>query len=358
VVLVHEAKFLGLVYAAWAVGTLGCRDGGAIATPAPPMVAAPLSTTLGGSPPSPSGPASVAEPQPTAPTLKLELKSEPTNDPNVWSLVATGVDSAFHYAITPFRLPAICGLVEDGAQRAKVTCADGTTVALMLNGGLQIGGEKVTLPRAHGLDHSAADPKLTLPTRIEQPPSPVCGAEPATVIDVRLRRKPLLAAGERRDSIVMELLGQSFELLSFDPAPMSCNTSLVFPKTTTLTGGCAFNESGYNFSITFSEGVLWVETGWDGYDGKGLYSRYGVRLPCGATPRFHELRLRDSGWQPFGSRCGDVCLTQSARCEDACYRRWADDFGKLSAVGSACTSRCSDATNACTSACRRKGQYP
>lgn len=353
----NEAKILGLVYAACAMGALGCRDGGAIATPAPPMVAAPPSA-LSGSPVSPRGPASVAEPQLASPTFKLELKSEPTNDPNVWSLVATGVDSPFHYAITPFRLPAICGLIADGAQRAKVTCADGTTVALMLNNGLQIGGETVTLPGEHGVNDSARDPKVSLPTRIEQPPSPVCGAEAATVVDVRLRRKALLDDGERRDSIVIELLAQSFELLSFDPAPVSCSTSLVFPKTTTLTGGCAFNESGDNFSITFREGVLWVETGWDGYDGQGLSRRYGVRLPCGATPRFHELRFRASGWKPFGSHCGDVCSTQNARCEEACYRRWADDFGEPSAAGAACTSRCSDATNTCTAACQRKGQYP
>jgi hypothetical protein len=158
--------------------------------------------------------------------------------------------------------------------------------------------------------------------------------------------------------MVMELLGQSFELSSLGSGPMSCSTSLVFPKTTTLTGGCAINESRINFSIAFSEGVLWVETGWDSYEGQGLFSRYGVRLPCGATPRFHELSLRDSAWKPFGSRCGDVCFTQSARCEEACYRRWADDFGKLSTAGSNCTSRCNDATTTCTSACQRKGQYP
>lgn len=355
-VLVHEAKIVGLVYTAWAIAVLGCRDGGAIATPAPPMVAAPP-PVLSGSPAAPRGLASVAEPQLASPTFKLELKSEPTNDPNVWSLVATAVDSPFHYVIAPFRLPATCGLVAGGAQQVQVTCADGTIVGLMLNDGLQIGGEAVTLPE-HGLDPSAADLKVSLPTRIEQPPSAVCGAEAATVIDVRLRRKPLLDAGERRDSIVMELLGQSFVLLSFDPAPVSCNTSLVFPKTTSLTGGCAFSESGYNFSITFSEGALWVETGWDGYEGQGLFSRYGVRLPCGATPRFHELRFRASGWKPFGSHCGDVCMTQSVRCEEACYRRWADDFGELSPVGSACTSRCRDATNSCTGACQRKGQYP
>jgi hypothetical protein len=141
---------------------------------------------------------------------------------------------------------------------------------------------------------------------------------------------------------------------------MSCSTSRVFPKSTSMQINCGGREiHGFSLAFRATERTLLIEK-WDtGIHVDENRHRIGFRLPCGASLRLQPLEFRDPKWKPkFGSRCADRCRRRDKSCQDACYRKWADDFGMLAPRGNACIDRCFARDTSCISHCSSIGEFP
>ena len=160
-------------------------------------------------------------------------------------------------------------------------------------------------------------------------------------------------------SLVLDIpaLKQAIEL-GANYTPLRCD-GRAFPELSHSSFACSVSgETSRHTDLCSTRAGLFVRHRTYGYFNPGTVSETRVELPCGTRLRFHSVKIRDASWSGFGGACAWACYDAFDRCEDGCYRRHADGWGKLSPAGDSCLERCSTAQNACIERCQKQGQYP
>ena len=184
------------------------------------------------------------------------------------------------------------------------------------------------------------------------------------ILDAWVKRlgKPPPKADDAQDgysegSLVLDIpaLKQAIEL-GANFTPLRCD-GRAFPELSHTSFMCSVSgETSMHTDLCSTRDALIVRHRTYGYFNPGTVREARVELPCGTRLRFHSVKIRDASWSGFGSECDWGCYDGFDRCEDGCYRRHADGWGKLSPAGDSCLERCSTARNACTERCQAKGQ--
>lgn len=303
--------------------------------------------------------------------VPLVLVAERSSLEKTWTVIAKVRSLSIQAPVTSFKEPALCGVVpffggagglprsNVGTRQEPVSIAVNCSASAPLvglatrDGQLVVGAATFSLP---------PNTHLTYPSEIQQTTVPECdGKVPEQTIDVQMVRRRAAVEGGEKGEPEMALLaaGQVLWSDAVGDVPLNCQSSRIFPKSTYVSYGCSFGESGYHLAVRSDQNRIWVDFVETGYKPTMLKQRFGTQLPCGARVRFLPLSQRDPKWKRYGSSCASECQDQWTRCEDRCYRNHADEQGTLSDAGIRCAERCRlQREDACNRVCAERGQYP
>jgi len=174
------------------------------------------------------------------------------------------------------------------------------------------------------------------------------------ILDAWVKRlpKPPTDDDASQGSLVLDIpaLKQAIEL-GPNYTPLRCD-GRAFPELAHTSFACSVSgETSMHTDLCSTRDALVVRHRTYGYFNPGTVREARVELPCGTRLRFHSVSIRDASWSGFGSACERACYDGYDRCEDGCYRRHADGWGKLSPTGDSCLERCTTAQNDCSERC-------